>query len=139
MKEDGCHFHFHVLIFSKWIIREAAAVEWTKCLNGAYQKKVGREVAVKTTSGLYVVDIRAVKPKASGLMSTPTAVSLGFAVREVLKYVTKSDSWLKVSGSQLVKLTEFSRGPRLFEIFESCCKRIGKRELFCSPSNSNQS
>jgi len=126
LTEDCYHFHFHLLIFSKWIGKEAAAIAWTECLSRAYQEKVGRDVELKTISGLCVVDVRAVKSRVAGLMSTPSAVSLQFAIQEVLKYLTKADSWLKVSDVELVKLAEIPRWPRLFEIFGNYCRRARK-------------
>ena len=44
------------------------------------------------------------------------AINLDDAIKEVCKYVTKSESWLDIPDSHLVEIAEVRRWPRLFEV-----------------------
>jgi len=57
---------------------------------------------------------------------TGESVTLEKAVQETTKYLTKSESWDKIPDSELVKIAEVARWPRMFELLGQA--RPSKRE-----------
>jgi hypothetical protein len=121
--ENGKHVHIHLLLLSDFIPvnaeRERAMrayserrglatgnlnSEWRYCL-----RAVG--VDAPETVNVWVRDAR----RRDGPES-PEYVSLEKALQETTKYLTKSDSWLKVAGVDLVAVAEVVRWPRMFEL-----------------------
>jgi hypothetical protein len=65
------------------------------------------------------VDVRAVRSKKSKDFSDAD-ISIADAIKEVLKYVTKSDSWLKLPDAHLVEVASIRRWSRMFEVLGVC-------------------
>jgi hypothetical protein len=65
------------------------------------------------------VDVRAVRSKHSKDFGD-TDISTADALKEVLKYVTKSESWLKLPDHHLVEIASVRRWSRMFEVLGVC-------------------
>jgi hypothetical protein len=119
---DPYHVHIHLMIYAEWLPWQGLQEEWTTCIAKAWEE-VGHELEIKTPSGKVLTRISLVVPKArkgkKGIMSEEGAIE------EVVKYVTKSDSWMKIPEKHLVECATVKRWPRMFEVFG--CAR-GKKE-----------
>lgn len=116
VERDGYHFHLHVLICSRWVEWAALGNEWTRCLMKATAEK-GIALEFGTTHGRAVVDVRLVvnrKARGRGVVSTDGAVE------EVSKYITKSESWLKLPEAQLLEVASIPRWFRAVELLGEC-------------------
>jgi hypothetical protein len=78
--------------------------EMSHCLRAA-----GAEVDGELALSIY--DVRRQYERKAG-----ESVTLEKAVQETTKYLTKSESWDKIPDSQLVKVAEVERWPRMFEL-----------------------
>ncbi len=116
---DGYHVHLHLLVLSRWIEWRRLREEWTACLKVSLREH-GIEQGIGTKDGLAVCDVRLVVNKKQGSKST---ISGEGAINEVAKYVTKSESWLKVPDAQLVEIASIERWPRMFELLGECRDR----------------
>jgi hypothetical protein len=115
-ERDGFHFHLHILVCSTWVEWATLGAEWSLCLEKAASEK-GIALTFNTSHGRAVVDVRLVvnrKTKGKG------TIGLDGAVEEVSKYITKSDSWLKVSDAQLVEVASVKRWFRAVELLGEC-------------------
>ncbi len=113
---DGFHFHVHVLVCSRWVEWTRLGEEWTACLETAAREQ-GIALMFSTTHGRAVVDVRLVtNQKIKGKRT----ISIDGAVEEVSKYITKSESWLKVSDAQLVEVASVPRWFRAVELLGDC-------------------
>jgi len=112
--KDGYHVHIHVLVFAEWLVWEKLREEWTYCITEAWARH-GHELKINTPSGQTMVRISLVvarkKKGASNVMTEEEAI------QEVIKYVTKSDSWLKVPDDHLVECVNVKKWNRMFELF----------------------
>ncbi len=119
---DGFHVHAHVLVLSGWIEWMRLGSEWTSCLEQA-AKREGVELIIGTSHGRAVVDVRLVvnrkENKARGVISEAGAVE------EVCKYITKSDSWLKLPDAALCEAVKVLRGRRMIELLGELNRRQG--------------
>jgi hypothetical protein len=113
---DGYHVHVHLLVLSRWIEWRRLREEWTACLKVSLAEH-GIEQGIATKDGLAVCDVRLVVNKKQGSKST---ISGEGAINEVAKYVTKTESWLKVPDAQLVEIASIERWPRMFELLGEC-------------------
>jgi hypothetical protein len=113
---DGYHVHIHLLVLSRWIEWRRLREEWTACLIASLREH-GIEQGINTIDGLAVCDVRLVVNKKQSSKST---ISVEGAINEVAKYVTKSESWLKVPDAQLVEIASIERWPRMFELLGEC-------------------
>jgi hypothetical protein len=113
-ESHGYHVHLHLLTVAKWIDWQELGENWTQCLEKA-MSEYGHQLTFATSHGRAVIDIRVVKPKVSGNFSGQIS-QLG-AIREVAKYVTKSDSWLQIPDAQLIEVAKVERWGRMFEMF----------------------
>jgi hypothetical protein len=112
---DGYHFHIHVMVCSKWVEWQRLGEEWTACIKRAAREQ-GVELSFNTAHGRAVVDVRLVLNKKTNARGT---ISTDNAIEEVSKYITKSDSWLKVSDAQLVEVASLPRW-RAVELLGDC-------------------
>ncbi len=124
---DGYHPHIHLLGATRWIRFEDLQREWTDCVLKSFQKHRDTLKAyglegnlINTKSGLCFVNVqlvvdREVKGKAN-LMGKAAAIF------EVTKYITKTDSWLKMPAEELLAFGQACSGaskvrwPRMFEV-----------------------
>jgi hypothetical protein len=124
----GKHVHIHALVMSdfmpvnpekeqerrEFIERRKLAAETSGNLNDEWRYcllAVG--IAAPETVFVGVQDARRRKDKETGKVYY---APLEKAVQETTKYLTKSESWLKVAGSDLVEMAEVERWPRMFEL-----------------------
>lgn len=116
IERDGYHFHLHVMICAKWIEWASLGEEWTRCLLKAAAEK-GVALEFNTSHGRAVVDVRLVvsrKARGRGVISAEGAVE------EVSKYITKSESWLKLPEAQLLEVASVRRWFRAVELLGEC-------------------
>jgi hypothetical protein len=105
--ENGYHYHFHLLCVTRFLSFEKFRREWTECLTIAF-RELNLPCEFKTADGLAMVKIKRLNSSANALKG---------AVQEVCKYVTKSDSWEKISEKDLLDIAQIGRFPRMFELF----------------------
>lgn len=116
LERDGYHFHIHLLVCSRWVEWVALGEEWTYCLTKAAEEK-GVSLVFGTSHGRAVVDVRlVVNRKATGRGT----VSVEGAVEEVSKYITKSESWLRLPEAQLLEVASVARWFRAVELIGEC-------------------
>lgn len=121
--KDGYHVHLHLLVLSKWIEWQALGEEWTECLEEAVRAK-GIPLQITTSHGRAVVDIRLITERKSKSKGT---VSFQGAIQEVCKYITKTESLLKIPPLQLVEVFHALRRRRMVEPFGQCRRSENER------------
>ncbi len=92
------HNHLHLLAISYFIPESLIKEAWTSC--------------VKTAFAEFGVDFEA----AQANVNLKLVYDLQGAVKEVCKYITKSDSWEKIPAEHLLEITRIKRWDRMFEI-----------------------
>jgi hypothetical protein len=105
--ENGYHYHFHLLCVTRFLSFDKFRREWTECLRIAF-RELNLPCDFNTADGLAMVKIKRLNSSVNGLKG---------AVQEVCKYVTKSDSWEKISENDLLDIAKVERFPRMFELF----------------------
>lgn len=104
--DNGYHYHFHLLAVTRFLAYEVFRREWTDCLKIAFAEQ-GLPCEFKTADGLAMVKVERVSGKKN----------IEGAVLEVCKYITKSDSWEKITEKDLIEIASIKRFPRMFELF----------------------
>lgn len=99
---SGYHYHLHLLTINKWFLFQELRRQWTECVDIAFREQ-NIEFDPATKDGLLWVKIIPVR-------------NLEKVIFEVAKYVTKSDSWLKISPSALIEIALVHRWNRMFEL-----------------------
>lgn len=99
----GMHFHVHMLSLSRYIQFNKLRVEWTDCVRKALKKKFDEDMTVHTADQLLFANVKKV-------------YDLDSMVFELTKYITKSDSWLKVKQLELLEYATADQLPRMFEM-----------------------
>lgn len=112
--EDGYHVHLHLMIFAEWLPWQDLQAEWTECIMKAWAN-VGHKLEINTTSGKVLTRISLVVPRAR--KGGKGVISQEAAIQEVIKYVTKTDTWLRVPDAHLFECATVKRWPRMFELF----------------------
>lgn len=102
---NGFHYHLHLLVMSRYLHYQEIRRAWTECVEKAFSEH-GLKLDVDTADGLLWVVIKPVFDR-KGI------------VFEVCKYLTKSDSWLKIPAAQIIEVASVERWPRMFELFGS--------------------
>jgi len=102
LTRKGYHYHIHLLVRSKYIFFDRLRTEWTECVRAAY-KAAGIDLKVSTADRLLIVNCQRVS-------------SVTGAIKEVCKYITKSDSWRKISKKELLQVALITRWHRMFEL-----------------------
>jgi hypothetical protein len=105
--ESRYHYHFHLLCVTRFLSFEKFRRDWTECLIIAF-REANLPCEFNTADGLAMVKIKRLNSSANALKG---------AVQEVCKYVTKSDSWEKISEEDLLDIAKIERFPRMFELF----------------------
>lgn len=112
LTKNGAHYHIHQLVRSRSIWWDKYRADWTSCVKFAYDEynrlKMGKPIHfnVATEDGMLIVE------------ETPLS-SVESGVREVAKYITKSDSWHRLRPNDLLDVVRIERWPRMFEFFGS--------------------
>lgn len=107
--ENGYHYHLHLLIRSKWLYYKEIRRVWTECVAKAFDD-ANLPFNVDTNDGLLWIKIKPVTPN-DGLY------------HELCKYVTKSDSWLKMPVQHIAEIALVRRWNRMFEVFGTFANR----------------
>jgi hypothetical protein len=99
VREDRTyHAHIHLLAISFFVPEDLIKWHWTNCVEKAFNE-FGIEFKAKQANvNLKLVD------------------SLERAIKEICKYMTKSESWEKIPPDQLLEITRIKRWDRLFEV-----------------------
>lgn len=116
-ENDVFNYHCHSLLIAKSKIKDNKFVEirtaWTKALQFAFKKKDIR-LQIRTCDELANVNVKKVTNREK-------------TIKELCKYVTKSDSWSKLPLEQLEKVAVIPRFGRMFESFGTC--RASAKEI----------
>jgi Replication protein len=123
--KDGYHVHLHLMIFAEWLPWEQLQEEWTDCIVKAWAD-VGHRLEINTTSGKVLTRISLVVPRAR--KGGQGVISQESAIQEVIKYVTKTDTWLRVPDAHLFECATVKRWPRMFELFGVARESNRKKE-----------
>ncbi len=105
--DNGYHYHFHLLCVARFLSFDKFRHEWTECLRIAFNE-LNLPCKFNTADELAMVKIKRLNSSVNGLKG---------AIQEVCKYVTKSDSWEKISEKDLLDIAAIERFPRMFELF----------------------
>jgi hypothetical protein len=99
VREDRTyHAHIHLLAISFFVPEDLIKWHWTNCVEKACNE-FGIEFEAKQANvNLKLVD------------------SLERAIKEICKYMTKTESWEKIPSDQLLEITRIKRWDRLFEV-----------------------
>lgn len=99
----GIHYHLHLLAKSKYIRFSKIREQWTECVRSAFAA-AGHDLIVNNVDNLLSVNVR-------------TITSIDDAIKEVAKYITKSESWSKLGKESLIEFALIRRYPRMKEFF----------------------
>jgi hypothetical protein len=105
LTSNGFHYHLHCIFLSRWFQFNELRRVWTECVEQAFAE-ADLPFKVTTKDGLLIVKVKPI-------------VSREGSIQEVCKYVTKSDSWIKMSQDDLVTVALIRRWHRMFELFGS--------------------
>jgi hypothetical protein len=92
------HYHLHLLAISYFVPEALIKEAWTSCVRTAFE-----EFGVEFEATQANVNLKLI-------------YDLHGAVKEVCKYITKSDSWEKIPAEHMLEMTEVKRWDRMFEI-----------------------
>ena len=101
----GYHYHLHCLFLSKFLLFQEVRRNWTECVETAFEEHEQTFVC-RNKDGMLSVVVKTVKPDERML-------------QEVCKYITKSDSWLKLQSKDLHEIALIRKWNRMFELFGS--------------------
>lgn len=101
--KQGFHYHVHILARSRYIDYATIRHLWTECVKSEWQKKFGTELTPATADRMLIVNVIGVSSKER-------------SIQEVCKYITKSDSWQKMSKKTLLEVASIERWHRMFEL-----------------------
>lgn len=100
---NGFHYHLHLLIKAKWFMFNEFRRVWTECVAIAFEE-ANLRLEVDTKDGLLIVNFKNLTDREK-------------AIQEVCKYITKSDSWIKMQPENLAEVALVKRWNRMFELF----------------------
>lgn len=101
----GYHYHLHCIFRSRWLQYQEVRRVWTECVELAFEEQ-GLPLKVATKDGLLFVKLQPITGREA-------------SIREICKYVTKSDSWRKLKANDLIAIALIRRWHRMFELFGS--------------------
>lgn len=117
------HVHIHLMIYSEWLPWDELQDEWTYCITEAW-RRAGHKLEINTPSGKVMTRISLIVPKVK--KGQQGVISEEAAIQEVIKYVTKPDSWLKMPDKQLLECAQIKKWPRMFELFGCVRELVGE-------------
>ena len=100
--KNGIHYHLHAIVRSRFIRYRLFRQIWTECVQTAFMEK-GLPLQISNADGLLSCKISKIH-------------NVEKALKEVCKYITKSDSWRKIRQSDLLDIVRCERFPRMFEL-----------------------
>lgn len=106
LTSTGVHYHLHLLIRSSWFNYQDFKREWTAAYRAAEQKHGLEASFINNADGYLRCDFR-------------TVSDLNRVSFELCKYITKSDSWMKLRDTDLIELALVRRWHRSFELLGS--------------------
>ena len=109
LTKNGYHYHLHTIFRSKFLLFNEVRRVWTECVEKAFEES-GRTLTVDTADKKLFVKLIPIN-------------DLNGAIFEVCKYITKSDSWAKMRGEDLLEIALIRRWHRMFEMFGSFANR----------------
>lgn len=101
----GFHYHLHVLATSRFLNYDSLRHYWSEAVRHAFEI-AGRELKTGFSDGTVWAHVTRVWSREK-------------AIAEVAKYITKSDSWGKLSQRDLLDACRIERWPRMVEFFGS--------------------
>lgn len=101
--KNGIHYHMHTILRSKYIWFSKLRTIWTECVIRAFEAE-GIPISIATVDGKLILDCQRIYSREK-------------AIKELCKYITKSDSWAKMPMSSLLDILRIKRFPRMFELF----------------------
>lgn len=101
--DRGFHYHIHVLARAKYIDFAMLRIAWTAAVKHFWAEFFGEELKPATADQLLIVNCQNVR-------------SIRDATNEVAKYITKADSWRKLSKRTLIEVASIDRWFRMFEL-----------------------
>lgn len=104
--ENGYHYHAHLLCISKFLNFQEFRSEWTDCVEIAFSK-YNIPFEVNNRDDFLNVVIEKVTPTKNGMYE---------AIQKVCKYLTKFNSWEKISENDLIEIVSKKLSWRLFEL-----------------------
>lgn len=105
LTRNGFHYHLHTIFLSKYLHYQEVRRVWTECVAIAFREH-GLDFICRNKDGLLSVVIKPVHDREK-------------AIQEVGKYITKSDSWSKISPRGLKEIAMIQRWSRMFELHGS--------------------
>lgn len=120
---NGYHYHLHLIIRSRFLRYNDVRRIWTECLDAAFTK-ANVPYAVNTTDGMAIVKIQPLSNREK-------------AIQEVCKYITKSDSWIRVPPSELIAIAMIKKWHRMFELFGTFADRNKRSPILDTRSTSD--
>jgi hypothetical protein len=103
LNATGFHYHMHVLCTSRFINYDSFRHFWSEALHYAFEQ-AGLELKTGFTDGTVWAHCTRVWSRER-------------AIKEVAKYITKSDSWQKLDSRDLLDVCRIERWPRMVEFF----------------------
>ncbi len=111
------NFVYLKLVFNHIISRELCSFLFLKssqsenfAVTKVISEKLNSSYKFNTADGLAMVKIQRLNSSVNGLEGT---------IKEVCKYITKSESWELIPEEDLLDIAEIKRFPRMFELFRS--------------------
>ncbi len=119
VRPDGTyHAHIHLLAITFFIPEDLIKLYWTNCVETAFNEFEIEFEANQANVNLKLVD------------------SLEKAIKEICKYVTKTETWEKIPSDHLLEIARIRRWDRMFEIsgrFRQTIQKINaERSAFSS-------
>lgn len=105
LTKKGYHYHLHLIVRSKFLLFNEVRRVWTECVAQAFTE-AGKTLEVNTKDQLLLCKVNRIDSREQ-------------AIHELCKYLTKSDSWLKIPEEDLRSVALMRRWMRMFELFGS--------------------
>lgn len=99
---SGIHYHLHLIINSKFVKYDLFRRLWTESVATAWSD-AGLSLKVQNSDDLLSCRIDRLHDRQK-------------AIKELCKYITKSDSWEKLKPEHLLEVVRTERFPRMFEL-----------------------
>jgi hypothetical protein len=131
---DGYHVHMHLMVLCGWVNWRSLREEWTDCLLTAWRESGIDRRSINTADGLAVCHVTPVTDR----RANHKTISLEAAISEVAKYVTKSDSWLRIPKEQLDEIASVTKWPRMFELLGDCRDKKARRTVAAPQKRAGQ-
>lgn len=116
------HVHINLLTDSPFIAHLPFKEDWTKAVKIAVEHFGKKWETPKTANGFLNVYLKRIVAHPVTKQNEHKEINQADVVFEVVKYVTKNDSWQKLPAAQLAEVCENDRFFRFFEVTGTCRK-----------------